>query len=296
MFSQLIEEVQPDIVNINGCWLPENALIQRCAQRKGCKVVITPHGMLEPWILKRHYWTRKFPALALYQKKTIQNANCILSTAKSECDNILKLGYNNNVHVIGLGLDTETIKLRTDWKQQKKILFLSRIHVKKGIEFLVQAVDSLRNELNGWKIIIAGEGDAQYIEQLKKIIAEKKLEHIFDFIGGVYGEQKWKIYQSADFFVLPTYSENFGYVIAEALASGTPVITTKGTPWQDIETYHCGKWIDVGSKPLSEAIQQMIKLTDAEREAMGQNARKLIEEKYSAKVMAEKIMELYKSL
>ena len=95
------------------------------------------------------------------------------------------------------------------------------------------------------------------------------------------------------FFVLPTNSENFGYVIAEALASGTPVITTKGAPWQDIEIYNCGLWINRDEESLSSAISKLIHLNANELEEMGKNGRKLIKEKYSAQIVAEKLYQVY---
>ena len=73
--AEMMEEVKPDIVHVNCCWMPACAAVQRIAQKHGYKVVLTPHGMLEPWIIKRHYWTRKVPALLLYQKAAVRNAD-----------------------------------------------------------------------------------------------------------------------------------------------------------------------------------------------------------------------------
>lgn len=292
----LLDSVRPDIVHVNCCWTPDCAMIQQLAQKRGYKVVLTPHGMLEPWIIKRHYWTRKVPALWLYQKAAVQRADCVQATAESERDNLLKLGYNSNIKVVRLGIDAESIEMKRSWKKSRQILFLSRVHVKKGINFLVEAADVLRNELQGYKILVAGEGDADYVEAMKRMICDRGLQDIVQLIGGVYGDEKWRLFQTSDFFVLPTHSENFGLAIAESLASGTPVITTVGTPWSDLNSSEAGAWIKIGTEPLVETLRRFLSLSEDELETMGRNGRKLIETKYSAHVMAEQMMEVYKSV
>lgn len=292
--KKIINDVMPDIIHVNCCWMPGCAAIQRMAQKRGIKIVLTPHGMLEPWIVKRHYITRKLPALMLYQKAAIRKADCIHSTAESEMKNLYDLGYNSNIRLVKLGIDADGIRIKDTWKKQKQILFLSRVHVKKGINYLIEAASELRKELDGWKIIIAGEGDDEYIEMLNRNITEQGLDNIISLIGGVYGERKWELFRTSDFFVLPTHSENFGLAIAEALASGTPVITTTGTPWQDLNANKCGAWIEIGTKPLVNAMTRFISMTEEELETAGQNGRRLIENKYSAKNMAEQMMIVYR--
>ena len=292
----LLDEIGPDVVHVNCCWMPACAAVQRIAQKRGFKVVLTPHGMLEPWIIKRHYWTRKVPALWLYQKAAVQRADCVQATAESERDNLLKLGYNSNIKVVRLGIDAESIEMKRSWKKSRQILFLSRVHVKKGINFLVEAADVLRNELQGYKILVAGEGEADYVEDMKRMICDRGLQDIVQLIGGVYGDEKWRLFQTSDFFVLPTHSENFGLAIAESLASGTPVITTVGTPWSDLNGSEAGAWIEIGTEPLVETLRRFLGLSEDELETMGRNGRKLIETKYSAHFMAEQMMEVYKGL
>lgn len=294
--AEMMEEVRPDIVHVNCCWMPACAAVQHIAQKHGYKVVLTPHGMLEPWIIKRHYWTRKVPALLLYQKAAVRKADCIQSTAESERDNLLKLGYNSNIKVVKLGIDADGIEMKRSWKKTRQILFLSRVHVKKGINFLIEAAVALRSELQGYKILVAGEGDADYVAEMKRMIADNGLQDIVQLVGGVYGDEKWRLFQTSDFFVLPTHSENFGLAIAESLASGTPVITTVGTPWNDLNDSNSGAWIEIGTQPLVEALRKFLALSDGELEAMGRNGRKLIEEKYSAHVMAKEMMEVYETL
>lgn len=293
-WNRILDEIKPDLVHVNCCWMPCCALTQKWAQKKGYKVILTPHGMLEPWIMNRNYWTKKLPALLLFQKSAIKNADCIHATAESEKLNILKLGYNNRVEVIANGIDVDSIQIKESWERKKNILFLSRIHVKKGIEFLLEAVSLLKSQLEGYTVTIAGEGEEEYLSSLKSKAKELGIEKMVDFCGGVYGEKKWELYRNADVFVLPTYSENFGIVIAEALASGTPVITTKGTPWEELNTEGCGWCIDIGSEATKEALYIFSKLNEDELKAMGCNGRELIIKKFSIVKIANYILKLYK--
>lgn len=295
-WRKLLEEIRPDVVHVNCCWLPQCAWVQRWAQQQGYKVVLTPHGMLEPWIIKHHYLTRKLPALWLYQKRAVECADCLHATAKSERVNLLKLGYNTRIAVVANGIDVEQIALKTSWQRTKNILFLSRIHVKKGIEFLLEAVAALKAQLEDYTIRIAGEGEASYIDQLRRKTRQLGIDHMIAFCGGVYGDEKWRLFRCADVFVLPTYSENFGIVVAEALACGTPVITTIGTPWQDLEEMHCGWYTEIGARPTTQALEAFLKLTEQELENMGRNGRRLVEEKYSSRRMAKEMLALYNCL
>lgn len=296
-FIKIMNRVNPDVFHVNTCWFPIAAYTAIWNHKElHVPMVYSPHGMLEPWILKRNYWLKKLPALMLYQRKALRVANVLHATADSEKDNLLRLGYNKNVEVVANGIDVDGIDLKISWRRSRKILFLSRVHIKKGINFLIDAVSALRNEFADYTITIAGEGDDSYIDDLKRFAQEKNVCHLFEFVGGIYGNKKWDLYQRSDLFVLPTHSENFGIVVAEALASGTPVITTKGTPWEDLETYHCGWWTEIGTEGTVGALKDFLQKDEKELEEMGRKGRKLIEEKYSNKKIAKDMVKLYESL
>lgn len=292
----LLNNLQPDIVHINCCWMPQCAFVQKWAQDLGYKVVLTPHGMLEPWIIQRNYWWKKLPALWLYQKKAVQRADYLHATATSEKENLLKLGYNPRIAVIANGIEVEKIAMKESWERNREILFLSRIHVKKGIELLLEAVAQLKEELKDYQVLIAGEGDETYIKTLKAKAQALNISEQIQLIGGVYGAGKWERFQKADLFVLPSYSENFGIVVAEALACGTPVLTTKGTPWQELETQECGWWIELSVSELVKALKAFIDTPEGTLETMGRNGRKLVESKYSINHIAVSMSNLYSQL
>ena len=168
--------------------------------------------------MARHHWTRKLPALWFYQKAAVMKADVLHATAESEKENLLKLGYNDRIKIIANGIDVEDIEMKSSWKRNKEILFLSRVHVKKGINFLLEAVAQLKEQMEGYVIRIAGEGDDIYIDELKQLTVRLGISKLVIFEGGVYGNSKWELFRQADLFILPTHSENFGIVVAEALA------------------------------------------------------------------------------
>ena len=295
-FKKLLDEIKPDVFHANCCWDPFSSLTTKWAKQEGYPCVYTPHGMLEPWILARHHWSKKVPALMLYQRNALKIADCLHATAESEKLNIAKLGYNPNIVVVPNCVDISDIKIKDNWQKKRKILFLSRIHIKKGIEFLIQAVADLKEKMSQYEVIIAGQGDDSYIDSLKQMARNLGIEKNINFIGGVYADKKWQVFQEADAFVLPTFSENFGIVVAEALASGTPVITTKGTPWQELQTEHCGWWTEIGAEGTRKALKEMIDCSEEELETMGKNGRKLIESKYSSTIVARQMMNLYSKI
>lgn len=143
---------------------------------------------------------------------------------------------------------------------------------------------------------IAGEGEETYINELKRRASDLGIADIIRFEGGVYGDRKWELFRQADLFVLPTHSENFGIVVAEALASGTPVVTTEGTPWGDLHDYDCGWWTAVGTEPTVAALRSFLELSEEELEKKGHNGRRLVEEKYSERKVAEEFVEMYNNI
>lgn len=289
-FRVFLENEKPDIVHINGIWTPQNWGFQKVAQELNIKVVLSPHGMLESWIIQ-HNPLKKKMALFLFQNNAIKKVDHIHATAQMEKDSIRKLKFNNSITIIPNGIDMNDVKGIKEHYGTKKMVFLSRIHPKKGIEILLEA---WRNcDTKGWTLEIAGNGDENYIANLNQSAQDLNNVH---FVGAKYGKEKWDFLRSADVMVLPTHSENFGIVVAEALALGVPVITTKGTPWEDLEIYECGWWFDLSVSNLEKVIYKVFNTSVEELENMGNKGRKLVAEKYEIKAVASKIIELYKTL
>ena len=287
--------IQTTLFHGNGMWqFPIHALSSIARQMK-IPYILSPHGMLEPWALQTGKFKKKL-GLWLYQYEDLAHATCLHATAKSEADTIRALGLKNPIAIIpnGINLSEYSISTHNEKKAQHTLLFLSRIHPIKGIEFLIEAWSKLENSLKQhWIIRIVGNGDQHYMNSLKELINQKGLSKEIFIEGPLFYDDKIKAFKEADLFVLPTFSENFGIVILEALASGVPVITTKGAPWVELEENNAGWWIEIGVDPLVETLKKALKLTNSDRHLMGINGRALAESKYSINAVAKKMMELY---
>jgi glycosyltransferase involved in cell wall biosynthesis len=293
--SKKMKRIECDLFHGNGLWQFPVYAMSKVAFKRNIPYIISPHGMLEPWSLKQGEIKKKI-ALKLFQYRDITNATCIHATAVMEKEQIRKLGFRNPIAVIPNGIRLEDFPNNQPIKKQTKktVLFLSRIHPKKGIENLIDAWIALESEdKSNWSVTIVGNGELDYINQLQDKIAKNNLSEAIVIKGPVFGNDKIELYRNANLFVLPTSSENFGIVIAEALASFTPVITTKGTPWEDLQTYNCGLWIDLGIEPLKIALEKMLSTSQKDLDLMGMNGRKLIESKYSMESVAIKMLQLY---
>jgi glycosyltransferase involved in cell wall biosynthesis len=284
-----------DLVHDHGAWLPNNVASAVAARWAGLPLVITPRGMVEPWALQHRAW-KKTLAWHLYQKKyVLQSADLLHATSSMEARNLWELGLQAPIAVIPNG-----VELPNTWKQApsegdtRRALFLSRLHPKKGLPTLVDTWAALRP--SGWELVIAGPDDGGHRAEVEQRVREQGIEEDVTFAGPVYGEDKWALYRSSDLFVLPTHSENFGVVIAEALASGVPVITTKGAEWSILEDRDCGWWIDIGKDPLVEALRDAMGRTDAERLEMGRRGRQVAEEEFSWDSVAERMVRAYRWL
>ncbi|WP_053405511.1 glycosyltransferase [Persicobacter sp. CCB-QB2] len=283
------------IVHLQGVWEWQFLIILMIGLFKDLNIVISPRGMLEPWALKEGRLKKKVFLLFF---RLLLSKKCVFHcTAKSELRSIRSLGFENPISVISNGINLNLYSpasMQTKPKGEKTILFLSRIHKKKGLENLIKAWRNIESGFKrGWRLQIVGNGCPRYIADIRSFINEVGLENEVYLLPPLFGHDKQKKYHEADLFVLPTYSENFGIVVAEALACGVPVITTKGTPWEELSTRNAGWWIDIGVDPLVKALEQALQLPSSELREMGMRGRKLVEDHYSIEAVAEKMALLY---
>jgi glycosyltransferase involved in cell wall biosynthesis len=192
---------------------------------------------------------------------------------------------------------------------RRRALFISRVHPKKGLLDLVRAwaavqtpdarrqTSDARSPSSDWELVIMGPDEGGHLAQVMGLVRELGLQEQIRYGGEVWQDDaKWRCYQEADLFVLPSYSENFGLVIAEALGCGVPVITTRATPWQELETHRCGWWIDPGKEPLAQALRRAMAVPVEELQAMGRRGRQLVLDKYSWAPIGRQMAETYEWL
>jgi len=290
--GRIIRAARPELIHNHGLWMPLNHWAVSMGRRSGIPVVIQPHGMLEPWALNHKAWKKKL-AMGLFQWRDLTSASVLVATSNVEYENIRKQGLRQPVAVIPNGVDLNvgampTTLARAD--RQRVVLFLSRVHPVKGLLNLVRAWAQLAPV--GWRLRIAGPDDVGHLGDVLALVRQLGVQGSVDYVGAVDGAAKADLYNAADVFVLPTFTENFGLVVAEALAHGLPVITTRGAPWADLETFGCGWWVDIGVDPLVHALREAMALSDEERRAMGARGRDYVR-RYDWDNIAKQTIEVY---
>lgn len=297
-----------DLIQMQSMWSTSYHRVAQIARKHNIPYLITPRGMLEPWSLSQKKWKKKL-ALMLYQMKDLQKAACIFATAEMEAKHVRELGVKSAISVIPNGIETDGYACRTSMAGVKKqILFLSRMHVKKGIELLMEAFAHFHKDFSDWSLVIVGNGEADYIESLKQKVKNLELEDCIQILTPVFGEAKTKLYQESSLFCLPSYSENFGMVIAEAMSCGLPVITTNGTPWQllngDCTTMgasldmlgddkRTGWCIDLSVENLECTLREAMTMDPTALYEMGQRGSRMINENFNYRSVAQKTKRLY---
>ena len=241
-------------VHFHGLWQRNFPALARECARLGVPYVVSPHGMLEPWA-RRTKWWKKWPYFQLVEKRWVAGAACVLATAKPEADRLARFFPHTRIDSLPLGLtadkrpDYASARARLGWNADETVLlFLSRIHEKKGLDLLLSALteceadtpvrtETPRTGVSASRtrlVIIGPEEQPEYAARCRDFIARNatRLPRT-DWIGPVWGEDRWSYFQGADLFCLPTHSENFGLAVLEACQVGTPALTTTETPWAD---------------------------------------------------------------
>lgn len=281
-----------DIIHAHGVWLPGTRIAARVARQYDIPLVVSPHGHLQPWAMAHKSW-KKSLAWGAYGKRSLNLASVVQAASSDEAFEIRTLGVKSPVAVIPnvVDLPHSGVLVGRGGGDLRVALFLSRIHPSKGLLNLVHAWSTVRPL--GWQLIVAGSDEINHLSQVKEAVRESGLSESIRFVGAVPYESRWEWYSRADLFILPTYSENFGLTVAEALGAGVPVITTKAAPWRALEEWDCGWWIDTGTESLAAALQVATKLEGDVRRDMGLRGRRFVMEHYSPTPVAENLQAVY---
>ena len=227
------------VAHFHGLWQMPHARLARECRARGIPCVVSPHGMLEPWAWRHKRW-KKWPYFHLVEKRHLIRAQAVLATAAQEAGRLRGFLPGQRIETLPLGLtgdakpDYDSARGQLGWADEERVLlFLSRIHVKKGLDLLLRALATMALPAPV-RLVIVGEGEAEYVAELWRFAeANKDTLPRIDWVGAVWGEERWKYFQGADLFCLPTHSENFGLAMLEACQVGTPALTTVETPWTD---------------------------------------------------------------
>jgi glycosyltransferase involved in cell wall biosynthesis len=275
---QIVLSEQAEIIHSHSLWRMPNVYAGWATRGKKCRLIVSPHGTLSKRALdesaqaKRIFWW-------LLQQPAIRHVACFHATAESEFEDIRRAGFQQPVCVIPNGIDVHAAREKS-FGSRRKLLYLGRIHPIKGIDFLLHAWRQLFDRFPDWDLQIVGPDDGGYLPRLKTLATEMRLRRV-EFSGPRYGEEKWRAYHEAELFVLPTHSENFGLSVAEALATGTPAIVTRGAPWSKLEPHGAGWWIDVGTDPLVACLEEAMTRPREDLIARGALGREWMAQEFS---------------
>jgi glycosyltransferase involved in cell wall biosynthesis len=291
-----------DVVHINAIFNSPTPIALYWANRLKKKIILSPHGVMGDWILNqglpfKRMWLNTF--IKPYANKVIWHA-----TAEQEKKEILNHYPNAKVEIVPVGIHVNQYSktpavtkesflekiLGKKIVADKIIIGMSRLHKKKGFDILIRVFKKL-SEKNSQKLLllIAGEDEGEK-DNLNDLIKSLGLQENVFLLPAMYGDDKVNFLQLGDLFVLPSHNENFGIVIAEALASGTAVITSIHTPWQELISHNCGDWI---SNTEPDLIVSITKFLEMDKEILQQNARQYAAT-YDWEEIGEKMMEVYK--
>jgi glycosyltransferase involved in cell wall biosynthesis len=298
-----------DIVHLHTLWHPLNAIARRACARHRRKYVMMPHGMLDPYSLGQRYW-RKRIYLAASERKNLEGASRLIFTTLQEQQAAREsLSWLGRAEIIHLGADSPPDMPRQAAKEafvnlfpqvvgRRCLLFLGRIHPKKGLERLLRILPEIIDRHPDILLVIAGDGEKPHVQSIKNLVRLTNLEVHVLFTGLVEGEIKWSALACAEAFILPSRQENFAISMAEAMHSALPVvISNKVNSWSFVEKAQAGFVIEE-DKIESSLAKRLDELLNSPRKArcMGRHGENFAKEHFSWQRVTRDMISLYDRL
>jgi glycosyltransferase involved in cell wall biosynthesis len=286
----------PDLVHVHGLWRILYAQAGRYAEKNGRPLVISVHGMLYDLALAGKP-RLKHIARWLFQDRLLKSARCLHVTAPEEADQIRRLGFTGPIAIVPWGVDVpsgDAVSVeRHSPSDHPTILYLGRLHPRKGVDVLLRAWSRVSGRFPNWRVVVAGSDFDDYRQTLQALACELGVSDSVSWPGPVEGAARERLFASASLLVLPSAFENFGLVVAEALVRGVPVIATEGAPWSRVVEEQCGWWIPVGVDPLVTALGDALAGPPERLCAMGARGRRFARAEFSWETATRAMIDLY---
>ncbi len=297
----LYQEALSKKVNVfhnHGMWHMSAIYPCMAAQKGRVALVTSPRGAFSDWAMQHGSKVKKM-FWPLLQKPALQQVTCFHATCEAEYDDIRRLGFKQPIAIIPNGVDLPPLRVKQH-NPTRTLLFLGRLHRVKGIDRLLQAWHHLEKIFPEWQLVIAGSdegphGKSGYLDELQAMATRLELKRVL-FSGEQRGDEKLRCYQSADLYILPSHSENFAMTVAEALASGIPVVASKGTPWSALVQKGAGWWIDVDVDSLVCCLENIFSLSPETLRVIGSIGRQWMEADFAWARIGEKMSATYEWL
>lgn len=290
-----------DVVHGHGFYVFPNWAIGGRAISKRKSLIYHPQGMFEPWILRRSRWKKRVVSV-LFENHNMAQCRLWRALTNREADQIRKQGFKAPIVVAPNGVrledydasppvGTTPLSLPDRAMQKKRLVFMARLHPKKGLDLLIPAWAKLKEYHSNWELLIAGPNEDGYQATVETMIRELGVESATTLVGSVTGTAKQTLLKSADLFILPSYSEGFPVAVLEAMACRVPVIGTHGCNFEELESAGGGWLCNTDVNSVHKALQNALHSSDGERKERGQTARKLVERRYTWPGIAATIRE-----
>ncbi len=299
---QLRDRVRNDsVIHVHGLWMYSGWLARIASQAKGAVRILSPHGMLSPWALRNSRWKKRLAACA-FENQNLRTASCLHALCPEEADNFRDYGLKNTVAVIPNGIDIPDDRKSTGesqkpaWEEhtqkgQKVLLYLGRLHPKKGLVNLLKAWAQIKKP--EWILAIAGWEEGGHQNELQKLASELQLQSSVVFLGPQFGDAKSTCYRECDAFILPSFSEGLPMVILEAWSHAKPVLMTPECNLTEGFAADAALRIDPEVDSIVAGLKQLFEMSDKERQTMGQRGLALVKDHFAWPKIAVQMQAVY---
>nr|WP_322626380.1 glycosyltransferase [uncultured Flavobacterium sp.] len=292
-------ESDADILHVHGLWRYPHAFISKWKSRSDKPVVVTPHGMLDPYIIANQGKVKRILGDFLFARNSFEKIDCYHALCKAELDAIRAYGIDKPVAIIPNGInmpESDLVRKQPD-DNKKHLLFLARLHPKKGVDMLLEAIGQVKTEnpekLKDYIVDIVGWPQENFDVKLKEIVAKYALEDIVIFHGGLFGEKKSDVYAKAYAYILPSHGEGLPMTVLEAWSWGLPVIMTPQCNIPEGFDNDAAIAIQNNTESVKEGLLKFMSLTEEEALAMGQRGKELVKKEFTWQLSAEKMDKVY---
>ena len=297
--KDLLKE-SPDIFHMEALWRYPQLLMTSWKKHKKAPIVCTPHGMLDTYIIKNQGVVKRIVS-NLFFKKSLEAVDCYHALCQKELEDIRAYGLKQPVAIIPNGInlpDPDLMFEKTDNK--KHLLYLGRLHKKKGVDLLLKALAAINREekglLDNWQIDLVGWDHEGCKAELEKIVSENRLEDKVVFHGGLFGKDKQSMYANADGYILPSHGEGLPMTVLEAWSWKLPVVMTPECHIPEGYDADAAIKINDNVESVEEGLKTFLGMSDDEKKAMGMRGYDLVRENFTWDVSAKKMIEVYEWL
>jgi len=292
-----------DLLHVHGLWMYPSIASLRARRRCCIPCIISPHGMLDPWALRNSGWRKKL-ANWFYEGAHLRGAVCLRALCESEAASMRALGLRNAICVIPNGQQLPTgapvdrVKEGLNFAPGRKVLlFLGRLHPKKGLLNLLRAWAACQRtvgESASWVLVVAGWDQDGHEKLLRQAVLDLGIADGVVFAGSVFEERKVQAFQQADAFVLPSLSEGLPNAVLEAWSWRLPVLMTPQCNLPEGFDEGAAISVDPAVESLCRGLSVLFRMTASEREQMGARGRRLVEQRFSWPVLTEEMTQVYR--